>query len=103
MASVTSSTTWCSAGSPSARVGCADRCCEAGLVAAAKEALARLEGLLALPGGAPRLLADRLTDRLVKTGGETLVVSPYGWLVGRGLMQRQSTGAATTAFGQPRG
>lgn len=70
-------------------------------MAAAKEALARLEGLLALPGGAPRLLADRLTDRLVKTGGETLVVSPYGWLVGRGLMQRQSTGAATTAFGQP--
>ncbi|MER6503944.1 hypothetical protein ABT218_32545 [Streptomyces sp. NPDC001455] len=58
--------------------------------AAAKAELARLEGLLALPGGAPRLLANRLTDRLQETGGEALVDKPYGWLIGRGLVQRPS-------------
>jgi hypothetical protein len=58
--------------------------------AAAKAELERLEGLLALPGGAPRLLADRLTDRLEETGGEALVNKPYGWLIGRGLVQRQA-------------
>ncbi|MGW7821880.1 hypothetical protein ACWGLF_28020 [Streptomyces puniciscabiei] len=58
--------------------------------AAAKTELARLESLLALPGGAPRLLADRLTDRLQETGGEALVNSPYGWLIQRGLVQRPS-------------
>ncbi|EST17907.1 hypothetical protein M878_46135 (plasmid) [Streptomyces roseochromogenus subsp. oscitans DS 12.976] len=58
--------------------------------AAAKTELARLESLLALPGGAPRLLADRLTDRLQETGGEALVTSPYGWLIRRGLIQRSS-------------
>jgi hypothetical protein len=57
---------------------------------AAKAELARLEGLLALPGGAPRLLADRLTDRLQETGGEALVNKPYPWLIGRGLVQRQA-------------
>ncbi len=56
--------------------------------AAVKEEVARLEGLLALPGGAPRLLADRLTDRLAETGGEALVTTPYGWLIRRGLVQR---------------
>ncbi|WP_331726482.1 hypothetical protein [Streptomyces uncialis] len=55
---------------------------------AAKAELTRLEGLLAMPGGAPRLLADRLTDRLEETGGEALVDKPYGWLIGRGLPQR---------------
>ncbi|WP_240496436.1 hypothetical protein [Streptomyces torulosus] len=58
--------------------------------AAAKAELARLEGLLALPGGAPRLLADRLTDRLKETGGEALVDRPYPWLMRRGLVQRQA-------------
>ncbi|WPO76261.1 hypothetical protein [Streptomyces sp. KN37] len=58
--------------------------------AAAKTELARLEGLLALPGGAPRLLADRLTDRLQETGGEAMVTGPYGWLIRRGLVQRPS-------------
>ncbi|MGW9120234.1 hypothetical protein ACWGRV_27085 [Streptomyces sp. NPDC055663] len=58
--------------------------------AAAKTELARLEGLLALPGGAPRLLADRLTDCLEETGGEALVTGPYGWLIRRGLVQRQA-------------
>ncbi|GGM19777.1 hypothetical protein GCM10010129_75120 [Streptomyces fumigatiscleroticus] len=58
--------------------------------AAAKTELARLEGLLALPGGAPRLLADRLTDRLAETGGEALVKRPYPWLIRRGLVQRQA-------------
>ncbi|MFI0192112.1 hypothetical protein ACH4PW_31780 [Streptomyces sp. NPDC017082] len=58
--------------------------------AAAKTELARLEGLLALPGGAPQLLADRLTDRLAETGGEAMVTSPYGWLIRRGLVQRRS-------------
>ncbi|MEU5403614.1 hypothetical protein ABZ348_30485 [Streptomyces sp. NPDC005963] len=58
--------------------------------AAAKAELARLEGLLALPGGAPRLLADRLTDRLEEAGGEALIKRPYPWLIQRGLVQRQA-------------
>ncbi|MDQ0904116.1 hypothetical protein QFZ22_000101 [Streptomyces canus] len=58
--------------------------------AATKAELARLEGLLALPGGAPRLLADRLTDRLKETGGEALVDRPYPWLIRRGLVQRKA-------------
>ncbi|MGW1656619.1 hypothetical protein [Streptomyces atratus] len=58
--------------------------------AAAKAELARLKGLLAVPGGAPRLLAERLTDRLEETGGEALVTGPYGWLIRRGLVQRPS-------------
>ncbi|WP_424864007.1 hypothetical protein [Streptomyces sp. MMS24-I29] len=58
--------------------------------AAAKTELARLEGLLALPVGAPQLLADRLADRLEETGGEARVTGPYGWLIGRGLVQRPS-------------
>ncbi|WP_344084355.1 hypothetical protein [Streptomyces stramineus] len=58
--------------------------------AATKTELAHLEGLLALPGGAPRLLADRLTGRLEETGGEALVTGPYGWLIRRGLVQRPS-------------
>ncbi|WP_060889401.1 hypothetical protein, partial [Streptomyces scabiei] len=58
--------------------------------AAVKTELARLEGLLALPGGAPRLLADRLTDRLEETGGEAMITGPYGWLIRRGLVQRSS-------------
>ncbi|OEJ21837.1 hypothetical protein AR457_40855 [Streptomyces agglomeratus] len=57
---------------------------------AAKAELDRLEGLLVLPGGAPRLLADRLTDRLAETGGEALVNEPFGWLIGRGLVRRPS-------------
>ncbi|MEV8103567.1 hypothetical protein [Streptomyces sp. NPDC088135] len=57
---------------------------------AAKAELASLAGLLALPGGAPRLLADRLTDRLAETGGEALVDNPFGWLTGRGLVRRPS-------------
>ncbi|MFB8033810.1 hypothetical protein ACFC5Z_12775 [Streptomyces sp. NPDC056004] len=62
-----------------------------GRVEAATEAeLARLKGLLAVPGGAPRLLADRLTDRLEETGGEALVDKPFGWLIRRGLVQRQA-------------
>ncbi|MFH9242018.1 hypothetical protein ACH4LH_28550 [Streptomyces anulatus] len=39
---------------------------------------------------APRLLAERLTDRLEETGGEALVAKPYGWLIGRGLVRRPS-------------
>lgn len=58
--------------------------------AAAKAELARLKGLLAVPGGAPQLLADRLTARLEETGGEALVDKPFGWLIGRGLVQRQA-------------
>ncbi|GGS09363.1 MULTISPECIES: hypothetical protein [Streptomyces] len=37
---------------------------------------------------APRLLADRLTDRLEEVGGQALVRDPMGWLLGRGLVQR---------------
>ncbi|AEY94198.1 hypothetical protein SHJG_p1067 (plasmid) [Streptomyces hygroscopicus subsp. jinggangensis 5008] len=58
--------------------------------AATKAEIKRLEGLLEHPGGGPRLLADRLTDRLEETGGEALVAKPYGWLIGRGLVQRQA-------------
>ncbi|MER5769269.1 hypothetical protein [Streptomyces sp. NPDC001985] len=57
---------------------------------AAKAELASLEGVLALPGGALRLLADRLADRLAETGGEALVDKPFGWLIGRGLVRRPS-------------
>ncbi|MGP3635587.1 hypothetical protein ACTU45_19840 [Streptomyces sp. 24-1644] len=56
----------------------------------ARGELASLEGLLAVPGGAPRLLADRLTDRLEETGGEALIRKPFGWLIGRGLVRRPS-------------
>ncbi|WNI34411.1 hypothetical protein [Streptomyces sp. ITFR-6] len=57
---------------------------------AARAELASLEGLLAVPGGAPRLLADRLADRLKETGGEALINKPLGWLIGRGLVRRPS-------------
>lgn len=56
--------------------------------AATKAELAQLAGLGVAPEGAPRLLADRLTDRLEETGGEALVTGPYGWLIRRGLVQR---------------
>ncbi|MFK0231071.1 hypothetical protein ACIQUL_35500 [Streptomyces sp. NPDC090303] len=56
--------------------------------AAAKAELAQLAGLGVAPEGAPRLLADRLTDRLAETGGEAMVTGPYGWLIRRGLPQR---------------
>ncbi|MFF2520179.1 hypothetical protein [Streptomyces sp. NPDC058086] len=58
--------------------------------AAAKVEVKRLAGMLERPGDAPRLLADRLTDRLEETGGEALVTGPYGWLIRRGLLQRQA-------------
>ncbi|WP_308010643.1 hypothetical protein [Streptomyces olivaceus] len=56
--------------------------------AAAKAELAQLAGLGVAPEGAPRLLADRLSDRLAETGGEAMVTGPYGWLIRRGLVQR---------------
>ncbi|MFD7940149.1 hypothetical protein ACFV4T_37535 [Streptomyces sp. NPDC059755] len=56
--------------------------------AAAAAELIRLAGLLMQPEAAPRLLADRLTDRLEETGGDALVESPYAWLIRRGLVQR---------------
>ncbi|MGW0497442.1 hypothetical protein ACWD0Z_19015 [Streptomyces sp. NPDC003007] len=58
--------------------------------AAAEAEIKRLEGLLEHQGGGPRLLADRLTDRLKETGGEALVDKPYGWLIHKGLVQRQA-------------
>ncbi len=58
--------------------------------AAAEAEIKRLEGLLEHQGGGPRLLADRLTDRLKETGGEALVDKPYAWLIRRGLVQRQA-------------
>ncbi|RSS15380.1 hypothetical protein EF914_29545 [Streptomyces sp. WAC05458] len=58
--------------------------------AAAEAEIKRLEGLLEHQGGGPRLLADRITDRLKETGGEALVDKPYGWLIRRGLVQRQA-------------
>ncbi|CAL9675653.1 hypothetical protein SUDANB178_07730 (plasmid) [Streptomyces sp. enrichment culture] len=58
--------------------------------AAAEAEIKRLEGLLEHQGGGPRLLADRLTDRLKESGGEALIDKPYGWLIRRGLVQRQA-------------
>ncbi|WP_216586605.1 hypothetical protein [Streptomyces brasiliscabiei] len=58
------------------------------VVAAVNAELKRLENLLMQPEGAPRLLADRLTDRLEETGGEARVSSPFGWITRRGLVQR---------------
>ncbi|MFJ9931385.1 hypothetical protein ACIRU5_35875 [Streptomyces misionensis] len=58
--------------------------------AAAESEIKRLEGLLEHPGCGPRLLADRLTDRLEETGGEALVDRPFPWLMRRGLVQRQA-------------
>ncbi|MER0450130.1 hypothetical protein ABR738_37270 [Streptomyces sp. Edi4] len=58
--------------------------------AAAKTELAQLAGLGVAPEGAPRLLADRLTDRLAETGGEALVDKPFPWLIRRGLPQRSA-------------
>ncbi|QNT98382.1 hypothetical protein HEP81_08154 (plasmid) [Streptomyces griseofuscus] len=58
--------------------------------AAAEAEIKRLEGLLEHQGGGPRLLADRLTDRLKETGGEALVDRPFPWLTRRGLVQRQA-------------
>ncbi|MGW0925964.1 hypothetical protein ACWD3J_44090 [Streptomyces sp. NPDC002755] len=56
--------------------------------AAAKAEVKRLAGMLMQPEAAPRLLADRLTDRLEESGGDALVESPYAWLIRRGLVQR---------------
>ncbi|MFJ6668991.1 hypothetical protein [Streptomyces sp. NPDC091383] len=58
--------------------------------AAAEAEIKRLEGLLEHQGGGPRLLADRLTDRLEETGGDALVDRPFPWLMRRGLVQRQA-------------
>ncbi|MFE2536678.1 hypothetical protein [Streptomyces sp. NPDC059371] len=58
--------------------------------AATTRELTQLAGLLVEPDTAPQLLADRLTDRLQETRGEALVNSPYGWLIRRGLVQRQA-------------
>lgn len=58
------------------------------VVAAVKAELERLKDLLMQPEGAPRLLADRLTDRLEETGGEARVSRPFGWITRRGLVQR---------------
>jgi hypothetical protein len=58
--------------------------------AAAQAELTRLAGMLMRPEMAPRLLADRFTDRLEETGGEALVDSPFPWLMRRGLVQRQA-------------
>ncbi|MFH9968342.1 hypothetical protein ACH4PR_44775 [Streptomyces mirabilis] len=55
---------------------------------AAAAELGRLVDLLMLPQAAPRLLADRFTDRLEETGGEALVNSPFGWITRKGLVRR---------------
>jgi hypothetical protein len=57
---------------------------------AAEAELGRLADLLMQPETAPQLLADRLTSRLKETGGEALIGSPFGWLIGRGLVQRRA-------------
>jgi hypothetical protein len=57
---------------------------------AAEVELTRLTDLLMQPETAPQLLAERLASRLQETGGEALVRDPFGWLLGRGLVQRQA-------------
>jgi hypothetical protein len=58
------------------------------VVQAVTAELGRLQNLLMRPEAAPRLLADRLTDRLEETGGEARINSPFGWITRRGLVQR---------------
>ncbi|MET8411119.1 hypothetical protein ABZV34_23960 [Streptomyces sp. NPDC005195] len=58
------------------------------VVKAVDAELQQLKDLLMQPENAPRLLADRLTDRLEETGGEARVSSPFGWITRRGLVQR---------------
>lgn len=58
--------------------------------AAVKAEVKRLAGMLERSEMAPQLLADRLTDRLVETGGDALVDRPFPWLIRRGLVQRQA-------------
>lgn len=60
------------------------------VMAAAQAELTRLASMLERPEMAPRLLADRFTDRLEETGGEILVDRPFPWLMRRGLVQRQA-------------
>lgn len=60
------------------------------VAAAAKAKLSLLAGLGVAAERAPRLLADRLTERLEETGGEALIKKPFGWLIGRGLVRRPS-------------
>ncbi|MFE7077382.1 hypothetical protein ACFU96_45610 [Streptomyces sp. NPDC057620] len=60
------------------------------VVAAVNAELGQLKDLLMQPERAPRLLADRLTDRLEDTGGEAQVSSPFGWIIRRGLVQRRA-------------
>ncbi|WP_329538546.1 hypothetical protein OG568_61260 (plasmid) [Streptomyces sp. NBC_01450] len=55
----------------------------------ALQALDLLSGIVD-PQSAPQLLADRLADRLGEAGGEALVRDPMGWLLRRGLVQRQA-------------
>ncbi|WEH43988.1 hypothetical protein [Streptomyces sp. AM 2-1-1] len=57
---------------------------------AAEAELGRLEGWTGQQELAARRLASRLAARLDETGGEALVDRPYGWLIGRGLVQRQA-------------
>ncbi|MEE1823872.1 hypothetical protein PUR61_16980 [Streptomyces sp. BE20] len=46
------------------------------------------------PRLAVALLAGRLTERLRQQGGPALVTDPYGWLIRKGLTQRQVCGSA---------
>ncbi|MEU1091580.1 hypothetical protein ABZ401_33065, partial [Streptomyces sp. NPDC005892] len=52
--------------------------------------LGQLEGWVGQRDMAARRLAARLATRLDETGGEARVERPYGWLIGRGLVQRQA-------------
>ncbi|MFE3413112.1 hypothetical protein ACFXMT_33765 [Streptomyces mirabilis] len=56
---------------------------------AVSQALDVLEGMSS-PEAAPQLLANRLTGRLQEVRGEALVREPMGWLLRRGLVQRQA-------------
>ncbi|MEJ8639984.1 hypothetical protein [Streptomyces sp. MS2.AVA.5] len=55
---------------------------------AVEQALDELAGLTGAES-APRLLAERLADRLTESGGEAMVREPMGWLLGRGVAQRR--------------
>ncbi|MGW2841858.1 hypothetical protein ACWCWD_29235 [Streptomyces sp. NPDC001493] len=63
---------------------------QAQVEAAVGAELGRLEGWTGQQERAARRLAARLAARLEETGGEDRVDRPYGWLIGRGLVQRQA-------------
>ncbi|WP_033817714.1 hypothetical protein [Kitasatospora sp. MBT63] len=64
------------------------------VVVEARKALGRI-ALWSGSSLAVDLLADRLKDRLHQQGGPAMVTNPFGWLIRKGLTQRQICGSAS--------